>query len=73
MQYSYNMDGKGLRYGQNHIEIDYAELPNPPSTMLEVHLKVSRSDSGKGREILGEWRFNDKGTGKKIFTFDIPK
>jgi hypothetical protein len=67
------MDGRGLRYGQNQIEIDYAELPNPPSTMLQVHLKVSRSAPGKGREILGEWRFSDKGTGRKTFILDIPK
>ena len=73
MQYNYNMGGKGLRYGQNQIEIDYAEIPNPPSTMLEVHLKVSRNSSGKGKEMLGDWRFSDKGTGKKTFTFDIPK
>lgn len=71
MQYNYNMNGEGLRYGQNQIEIDYAEIPNPPSSMLGVHLKVSRSASGKEREILGEWRFNDRGTGKKTFTFDI--
>lgn len=73
MQYSYNMGGKGLRYGQNQIEIDYAELPSPPSTMLEVHLKVSRNAPGKGKEILGEWRFSDKGSGRKTFTFDIQK
>jgi len=72
-QYSYNMNGNGLRYGQNQIEIDYAELPTPPSTMLEVHLKVSRNSPGKGKEILGDWRFSDKGSGKKTFTFDIPK
>ena len=72
MQYNYNMDGKGLRYGQNQIDIDYAELPNPPSTMLEVHLKVSRSSPGKGKEILGDWRFSEKGSGRKTFTFDIP-
>lgn len=73
MQYNYNMNGEGLRYGQNRIEIDYAEIPNPPSTMLEVHLKVSRNDPGKGKEILGEWRFKDRGTGTKTFTFDIAK
>lgn len=73
MQYNYNMNGDGLRYGQNQIEIDYAELPNPPSTMLQVHLKISRSAPGKGKEILGDWRFSDKGTGRKTFTFDIPK
>jgi len=73
MQYNYNMSGKGLRYGQNLIEIDYAELPNPPSTLLAVHLKVSRNAPGKGNEILGDWRFSDKGAGKKTFTFDISK
>jgi len=73
MQYNYNLNGNGLRYGQNQIEIDFAELANPPSTLLEVHLKVSRSVPGKGNEILGDWRFSDKGTGKKTFTFDIPK
>jgi len=44
-----------------------------PFASLEVHVKISRSASGKGKEILGEWRFNDRGTGKKTFTFDIPK
>jgi len=73
MQYNYNMGGDGLRYGQNQIEIDYAELPNPPSTLLGVHLKVSRHAPGKEKEILGDWRFSDKGSGKKTFTFDIPK
>lgn len=73
MQYNYNMNGNGLRYGQNQIDIDYAELPSPPSTMLAVHLKVSRNAPGKGTEILGDWRFSDKGTGTKTFTFDIPK
>jgi len=73
MQYSYNMNGKGLRYGQNQIDIDFAEIPNPPSTMLEVHLKVSRNAPGKGSEILGDWRFSDRGTGRKSFTFDIRK
>lgn len=73
MQYNFNMDGKGLRYGHNQIEVEYAELPNPPSTMLGVHIKVSRRSPDKGNEILGDWRLNDKGTGKKAFTFDIPK
>lgn len=73
MQYNYNMDGKGLRYGQNQIEIDYAELPNPPSTLLGVHFKVTRSAPGKGKEILADWRLSDKGTGKKTFSFDIPQ
>lgn len=73
MQYNYNTNGEGLRYGENLLEINYAEIPNPPSSMLEVHVKISRSASGKGKEILGEWRFNDRGTGKKTFTFDIPK
>lgn len=73
MQYNYNMGGNGLRYGQNQIDIDYAEIPNPPSTLLGVHLKVSRNTPGKEREVLGDWRFSDKGTGKKTFTFDIPR
>ncbi|MBC7961919.1 MAG: zinc-ribbon domain-containing protein [Steroidobacteraceae bacterium] len=73
MQYNYNMDGRSLRYGQNQIEVEYAELPNPPSTMLGVHIKVSRRSGDKGSEILGDWRFNDKGTGKKTFNFDIQK
>jgi len=73
MQYNYNLGGDGLRYGQNQIEIDYAELPTPPSTLLGVHLKISRNAPGKGKEILGDWRFSDKGSGKKTFTFDIPK
>ncbi len=73
MQYNYNMGGNGLRYGQNQIEIDYAEIPNPPSTMLEVHIKVSRNTPARGKEILGDWRFSDKGSGKKSYTFDVPK
>jgi hypothetical protein len=73
MQYNYNMGGNGLRYGQNQIEIDFAELPNPPSTMLELHLKVSRNAPAKAKEILGDWRFSDKGNGKKTFNFEIPK
>jgi hypothetical protein len=73
MQYNYNMNGNGLRYGQNQIEIDYGELPNPPSTMLEIHLKVSRYQPGKEKEILGDWRFSEKGTGRKTFTFEITK
>jgi len=73
MQYNYNTDGRGLRYGQNQIEIDYSEIPSPPSTMLQIHLKVSRNTPGRGKEILGDWRFNDRGTGKKTFTLDIPR
>lgn len=73
VQYSYNLGGKGLRYGRNQIEVDYAELPNPPSTLLEVHIKVSRHTAGRDKEILGEWRFSDKGAGKKTFDLDIPK
>jgi hypothetical protein len=73
MQYNYNQDGKGLRYGQNEIEVDYAELPEHPGSFLGIHLKVSRYGGSKGSELLGEWRINDKGSGKKTFTFDIPK
>lgn len=73
MQYNYNMGGNGLRYGQNQIDIDYAELPSPPSTMLEVHLKISRNTPARGKEILGDWRFSDKGSGRKTFNFEIPK
>lgn len=73
MQYNYNMDGKGLRYGQNQIEVEYAELPNPPSTLLGIHVKISRRSADKGNEMLVDWRMSDKGSGKKSFTFEIPK
>lgn len=73
MQYNYNHIGKNFRYGQNRIEINFAELPNPPSTMLEIHLRVSRYLQDGQKTVLGEWRINDKGTGTKTFDFDIPK
>ncbi|HEX5772811.1 MAG TPA: hypothetical protein VFY07_00700 [Geomobilimonas sp.] len=73
VQYSYNQDGKGLRYGENQIEVDYAELPEHPGSFLEIHLKVSRYGGANGNELLGEWRIKEKGSGTKTFTFDIPK
>jgi len=73
MQYNYNMFGNGLRYGQNQIQIDYSEIPNPPSDMLQIHMKISRRLPGKEKVILGEWHIKDKGTGTKTFTVDIPK
>jgi len=73
MQYSYNQDGKGLRYGENQIEVDYAELPEHPGSFLEIHLKVSRYGGSTGNELLGEWRIKEKGSGTKTFTFDISK
>jgi len=73
MQYNYNLNGKSFRYGQNRIEVKFAELPNPPSTMLEIHMRVSSYLPNGEKKILGEWRLNDKGTGTKTFDFDIPK
>ena len=73
MQFNYNQDGKGLRYGHNQIEVDFSEIPNPPSTLLGVHLKISRHLPGKEKEILADWKFSDKGTGRKTFDFEIPR
>jgi hypothetical protein len=53
--------------------VNYSELPDRPSSLLEVHMKVSRHTPERGMEILGEWRFNDRGTGTKSFDFDIPR
>jgi hypothetical protein len=72
-QYNYNLNGRGFRYGPNRIEVNYSELPDRPSSLLEVHMKVSRHTPERGMEILGEWRFNDRGTGTKSFDFDIPR
>lgn len=73
MQYNYNLNGKSFRYGQNRIEVSFAEIPNPPSTMLEIHLRVSRYLQDGQKVVLGEWRINDKGTGTRNFDFEIPK
>ncbi|MRR53394.1 MAG: hypothetical protein EG822_02640 [Deltaproteobacteria bacterium] len=73
MQYNYNLNGKSFRNGQNRVVVDFAELPNPPSTMLEIHLRVSRSLQDGQKVVLGEWRINEKGTGSRIFEFEIPK
>lgn len=73
MQYNYNTDGRSFRYGQNQIEVDYAELPSHQEGLLGVKIKVSRNRSGNAAETLGEWRFEEKGQGSKSFTLDIPK
>jgi len=73
MQYNYNMSGRELRYGQNLIEVEYAELPSHSESLLKVKMEVSRQATGKAREILGEWTMEDKGRGTKSFTLDIPK
>lgn len=73
MQYSYNQDGRGLRYGRNEIRIDFSRLPDPPSSLLEIHVRISRAKPGGGKEILGEWRVQDGGSGTKDFEFDIPR
>lgn len=73
MQYNYNLMGKGLRYGLNRIEVDFSEIQVPNSSLLEIHIKISRNTTEKGKEVLGDWRFSDKGSGRKVFDFDIPK
>jgi hypothetical protein len=73
VQYNYNIGGSGLKYGENSIDLDFSELPNHQSSLLEVHLRISRTTPGKGKEVLGEWRLNEKGSGTKNFTFTIPK
>lgn len=73
MQYNYNLNGKSFRYGQNRVEVNFAELPNPPSSMLEIHMRISRYLQDGQKVVLGEWRINNKGTGTRTFDFDIPK
>ena len=73
MQYSYNLGGTGLKYGENRIDLDFSELPAHQSSLLELHLRIARNTPGKGREILGEWRLNEKGSGTRSYTFTIPK
>jgi hypothetical protein len=73
MQYNYNLDGKSFHYGQNRVEVNFAEIPNPPSNMLEVHLRISRYLPGGQKVVLGEWHINDKGNGSRTFDFEIPK
>lgn len=72
MQYNYNMGGERLKYGDNRLDVDYNEVEHPGS-LLEIHIRISRQTPGKEREILGEWRLNDKGSGTKSFDFTIPK
>lgn len=73
MQYNYNLMGKGLRYGQNRVEVDFSEIQGPNSSLLEIHVKISRNTAENGKEVLGDWRFSDKGSGRKVFDFDIHK
>lgn len=73
VQYNYNLGGDGLKYGENRIDLDYAEVPAHQGSLLEVHIRISRNTPGKGREILGEWRLNEKGSGTRSYTFEIPK
>jgi len=73
MQYNYNMGGRSLRYGANQIEVDFAELPSHQQSLLGVHMKVSRYRPGQESEVLGEWRFEEKGRGTRTFNLDIPK
>lgn len=73
MQYNYNLMGKGLRYGQNRIEVDFSEIPVPNSSLREIHVKISRSDPQSGKMVLGDWRFDDKGAGRKVFDFELAK
>jgi len=73
VQYNYNMFGRSLRYGPNQIEVNYAELPSHQQSLLSVHIKISRHRQGKEREILGEWKIDEKGSGTKNFTLDIPR
>jgi hypothetical protein len=73
VQYNYNLDGKGLRYGENQLELEYTEITPQTSTLLGVNITVTRNSPGKAKEVIGDWRFNEKGTGRKTFTFDIAK
>jgi len=73
VQYNYNLGGTGLKYGENRIDLDYAEVPAHQGSLLEVHIRISRNTPGKGREVLGEWRLNEKGSGTRSYTFDIPR
>jgi len=73
VQYNYNLGGEGLRYGENRIDLDYSEVPAHQGSLLEVHIRISRNTPGKGREVLGEWRLNEKGSGTRSYTFEIPK
>jgi len=66
-QYNYNLFGDKLRYGQNLIEVDYAELPSH-SDLLKIKIRISRDNS-----VLKEWEFKDKGRGSTSFVVDIPK
>jgi len=73
VQYNYNLGGTGLRYGENRIDLDYSELPAHSDSLLQVHIRISRSMPGKAREVLGEWYVKEKGSGRKSFTLEIPR
>jgi len=73
MQYNYNLMGKGLRFGQNRIEVDFSEIPVSNSSLREIHIKISRTGPESGKAVLGDWRFSDKGAGRKVFDFEIAK
>ena len=73
MQYNYNLDGRKLRYGQNLIEVEYAELPSHHDSLLRVRIQVTRSRPGMGSETLHEWSMEDKGRGRSSFPLDIPR
>jgi hypothetical protein len=72
-QYSINLGGSGFRYGENRIDLDFNELPSHHDSLLEAHITISRNTPGRGKEVLGEWRMNEKGSGSKTYTFDIPR
>jgi hypothetical protein len=67
---NYNFTGSGkFRYGTNVIDVDYAALPDPWKT--ELNIKVYKRDWGSGKdEVINEWTLNDKG-GRKSFEFVI--
>lgn len=73
MQYNYNLDGRSLRYGQNLIEVAYAEVPSHHEGLLGVKIRISRSRPGSEREVLGEWKVEEKGNGSSNFTLDLAR
>lgn len=73
VQYSYNLGGSGFTYGENRIDLNYSELPSHQSSLREVHIRISRTSPGKEKEVLGEWRLNEKGSGTRSYTLNIPK
>lgn len=66
MQYNYNLMGDKLRYGENRIEVNYAELPSH-SDLLRIQIKISQNG-----QLLKEWELTDKGNGSASFSFQIP-